>query len=293
MENLQEKTFDILEKTGLNWSVNKEPLFTIDKRSTESFGIFRNDTGDWLGTVGAKYEMFQNALMAETVLQAAQGLNLPVTQGGQLFNGKKVFLQAEMTPEMIGNSQVKRWLTCLNSHNGSTSIGFGSANTTVICENTFYRALGEVEKVRHTINAKQRIDTMINRMRDSMKLDQKLMDSFKRMADMPMVEELFAKVTSRIFIVNPKATKAEMSTRKNNQMAKFGEAVEQSVREQGSTIWALFNGITRYTNHIAAPTNPEKKQDFIMASGGATFANIGFNEIMKYIERNTAEYVTV
>jgi hypothetical protein len=47
--------------------------------------------------------------------------------------------------EIIGRSEVKRWLTCLNSHDGSTSVGFGSSNTVVVCQNTFFRALGYEE----------------------------------------------------------------------------------------------------------------------------------------------------
>jgi hypothetical protein len=56
----QEKTFNLLEATGLNWSVNKAELFSAEGLQTESFGIFRNDNSQWLGTVGKKYVPMQN-----------------------------------------------------------------------------------------------------------------------------------------------------------------------------------------------------------------------------------------
>lgn len=76
-----EQTFELLEHTGLNWSVMKEPLFTQDGRGTESFGLFRNDNGQWLGTVGARYEVMQNATLAEMMIEASAGVDLEITRG--------------------------------------------------------------------------------------------------------------------------------------------------------------------------------------------------------------------
>ena len=59
---MHEKTFNLLEATGLNWTVNKLPLYSKDGLTTESFGIFRNDNNNWLGTVGKRYEEMQNLL---------------------------------------------------------------------------------------------------------------------------------------------------------------------------------------------------------------------------------------
>jgi hypothetical protein len=60
METTQEKTFDLLEATGLNWTVSKELLTSSDGKITESFGMFRSDNKEWLGTVGNRYKAMQN-----------------------------------------------------------------------------------------------------------------------------------------------------------------------------------------------------------------------------------------
>ena len=49
-----EKTFNVLQDTGLNWSVEKKPLVSEDGLPTESYGIFRNDNNAWLGTAGER-----------------------------------------------------------------------------------------------------------------------------------------------------------------------------------------------------------------------------------------------
>ena len=41
--DLQNQTFELLEQTTTNWTVNKLPLVTKNGLSTESYGMFRND----------------------------------------------------------------------------------------------------------------------------------------------------------------------------------------------------------------------------------------------------------
>lgn len=287
MKDLNEKTFDLLEETGLNWTVNKNQLVDREGRETQSFGMFRSNTGEWLGTVGERYTPLQNYELALILLQATEGLNLEVTRGGLLYKGQKVYMQAELPAEKIGNSNVKRWITCLNSHDGSTSIAFGSSNTTVVCQNTFFRAYGELQKFRHTETVKERIAIAQKDLRLTMNLDVELMTSFKRMADLPLKDEVVERVFKKLFEIAPETKASDISTRKTNQIKDFAGAVQTSINEQGSTVWALFNGVTRYTNHVSAPKEPEKKQDFLMANGGMHFSNVGYDEIMNWVNEKT------
>lgn len=286
-EILAEKTFDLLEKTGLNWSVNKLPLFTEDKLPTESFGIFRNDNNEWLGTVGKRYVEMQNSTLAETIIKASEGVGLTTDRGGMLDGGRRIYLQAALPDEFIGKSNVRRLITALNSHDGSTSIAFGSSNTVVVCENTFYRAYGELQKFRHTISAEQRIDIVMKDLRITMELDEKLMTTFKRMADFEMKDEIVDRVIRKIFDVKADADTSNMSTRKKNQIEAFGLATRTSIAEQGNTVWALFNGVTRYANHMQGYKDANKRLDYLMAGTGYDIMNNSYTAILKWVEENT------
>lgn len=68
MKTLAEKTFDLLEATGLNWEVKKVPLITTDGYDTGSYGVMKNnwtdaglESNEWLGTVRKQYEPFQKS----------------------------------------------------------------------------------------------------------------------------------------------------------------------------------------------------------------------------------------
>ena len=292
MKTIHEKTFDLLESTGLNWTVKKQPLFAvIDEKNiiTNSFGIMKGEKH--LGTVGTQYEPFQNFQLAETIIQATESLNLQTTRGGSLQDDRKIYLQAEISDEFIGKSAIKRWITALNSHNGSTSIGFGSSNTTVVCQNTFHHAYKDLSKFRHTTSAVERIKQAMQQLRQTLLLDEQLMTGFKKMANLELNDEIVERVLNNIFKLNQFEKQDDISTKKTNQITEFAGSLNQSINEQGKTVWALFNAVTRYTNHISAPQDSNKKINYLMDGQGYNINNSSFEEIMKYVEKNTLEYV--
>jgi len=287
-------TFELLESTGLNWSVNKLPLRGPDGQSTDSYGLFRNDNNQWLGTVGPRYTVMQNASLAETIIDACEGIGLEAKRGGQLRGGRKVYLQAELPDEYIGKSAVKRYITALNSHDGTTAISFGSTNTVVICENTFHLAYksGDMTRFLHTANAKTLIDEAMKEMRVAMKNEQKLVDNYKRMADTKLSEEIMRAVLGGI------ATKAwdvgvdeKLSPRKEATLVKVKDCVMQEINDEGYTLWGIFNGITRYTNHVAAPK--QDKLSYVMTGAGYDINGVAYDTIMQWIDAHSVKQYQV
>lgn len=284
MSDLREKTFEILEDTGLNWTVRKEQLFTENGLKTDSYGIFRNDTHDWLGTVGKQYRPYQNYEMAETLIKSAGELDLKVERGGYFGNGQRLFMQVPLTPHRIGADKIKRYITCLNSHNGTTSIAFGSTNTVISCSNTFHTAYRdrEMSKFRHSTKSAEKIEEAISDMRVAMGLDEELMTKFDRMADVRLKDEMFAGILNKVFDIDLDKKESDYSTRKLNIIKDVHNSIEREVKEKGATLWGLFNGITYYTNHIAS--RRASKEDYVMTGGGYNTNKKGFDEIMKWTE---------
>lgn len=289
MNNLNEKTFELLEANGLNWTVTKEELLTNDGKSTESFGIFRSDNDQWLGTVGNRYTPMQNFELAETIIQASEGLNLPTKNGGVFGGGKKVFIQVELPTEQIGVGGVKRWITALNSNDGSTSIGFGSTSQVIKCSNTFHMAHRGLDKFRHTESASARVQMAMQDLRRAMELDNSLMDNFKRMADIQLKDEMIESVIRKMFNVDAMAKQDSVSTRKRNQVETFAQSLTTEIHLEGKTLWGLFNGVTRYTNHDSKTfKSTEEKAEYLMNGSGFKVSNAAFNDIMKWV--NKKEY---
>lgn len=291
MENKSEKVFNILEATKTNWTVNKLPLITAEGYPTGSFGIFRNDSNKWLGTVKQRYEPMNNHSLVELLVDATDMLNLELKKGGVLGDGGKVYYQIGLPDEYVGKSGIKRFITALNSHDGSTSIALGSTNVVIVCQNTFYKSYREMEKVKHTANSYGRVKLLADEIKNTVCRDNNLMETFKRMADVNLKDEMVERLIKKIF---PKTDETEMleelSTVTKKKLIAFADNLDTEIKLEGKTVWGLFNAVTRYTNHTAAPQKEEDKMKYIMNGAGYRMSNIAFNELVEIVEKNTAEY---
>ena len=279
-----ERIFQVLEETKTNWNVNKLPLVAIDSDThyrfeTETYGLFRSDNGNWLGSVGNRYEVMPNSELAEIMvgIQARFGGEI---LGGSLQGGKKIYYQMTLPSERIGNDVIKRNITCLNSHDGTSSIGFGSTNVVVSCSNMFHRAMKDLSKFRHTMSASERLAIAVDEFQKALDTDRALMDDFQKMSQIQIDETILEKVMGSVFNVDMQSKVSDNSTRKRNQISQFETALAKETREKGGTLWGLFNAVTYYTNHL------EKKQDlnYLMYGSGYKKNLTAFNTIKKYME---------
>ena len=289
-----ENVMSLLDATGLNWEVKKEQVIHPSGLTTGHYGLFKYEIDEaepkqCFAMVKDRYQVFSNFALADTLLRATEQLDISINRGGQLESGAKVFLQAKLDDVYIGKSDIKRWITVLNSHDGSSAIGFGSSNTVVVCENTFYMAHKELSKFRHTVSAQQRIDTAIENLQKSMIQDAKLYDNFERMSKLRPNENVVQAVIDKMFTIDSRnTTTADISTRKANQLRQFAQAYTIERDLEGDTLWGLFNAVTRYTNHMVPHSSAEDKTGYIMTGGGFDINTNAYNVIMDYINSNTA-----
>ena len=285
---------NLLSDTGNSWNVLDLPLTSTHEDgtilTTTSRGLFRSDNNLNLGVVGARYEVMQNEVLAETLvdLQSQFGGDL---RGGNLQDSKKVYFQLSLPQANIGNYQnngVKRYITCLNSHDGSSSIGFGSTNEVVICSNTFHTALSDISKFRHTASSSERLAQAIEGFEKAMNSEAMIVDTFKMMATAPITQGIIEKVIANLF--NPKG-KTEISTRTKNNVQMFGKAFKLELEQKkGETLWTLFNAVTRYTNHME---KKEKDLNHLMVGAGYKKNLIAYNTILKWLSEPTKTSVLV
>ncbi len=281
-----------LQQFGLDWTVDREPLMGANSnRATGSFGLFRDDNHQWLGTVGKNYEVFQNQQMLDVIQEAANRVEVPISRGGSLGGGRKVYLQAELPAMVIGNSGVNRYITVTNTHDGTAAIGFGSSNTVIVCQNTFYRAYREIEKFRHIITAEQRIMNAVKDLKKAISLDDELMVDFHRMSDFKFDETLASRLMKKILA--PETEVDKLSSRTKSNMERLAADIETDVKIHGDNLWALFNGVTRYTNHTMGLGKQTERMDSLMFGRARDVNTMTFDEIMKWIDQRSTFMIPV
>jgi hypothetical protein len=222
-----------------------------------------------------RYSVFQNYELAEAIVEATHEIGLETTRGGQLNGGQKVYLQAEMPSSYIGKSDVKRWLTGLGHHGGG-SVAFGSTDVVVICQNTFYKAYGELSKFRHTASIKERVKEFVENFKIALGIAQQQLQTYKIMANVPIQDQLIAEIMKTVFKLTPETKKEEITKGQQDKYINVLASIKTELELEGATVWGLFNGITRYTNHhamkakadLAPELRAEKLQGYLMTGEG-------------------------
>lgn len=280
METVQ----NLLDRTGTNWKVEKLPLVAhkvtengISELPTNAFGLYRDDTPQHLGTVKGRYSIMQNAELADIMVKIQSRFGGDV-KGGSLVNGKKVFYQLSLEDATVGPDTLKRNITCLNSHDGSSSIGFGSTNTVVSCSNMFHLAMKDLERFRHTASASERLAIAVQSFEEAMVQDDELMETFKKFDGVQLDNHVKELVRKALFNVTQED---KLSTRKANILNRYDAAVKKEIKEKGESLWGLFNGVTYYTNHL---DNTKNETRHIMYGQGYKKNKKAFDIISKQIE---------
>ena len=271
---------DLLNKARIAWEVVQEPLITPSGRLTKEIGLFRSDNDYHLGTHSERYQVCQNAELAKLVVYAAsdiEDLNIETMRGGVLQNGRKIYIQIALATKSINGHEMKSWLTALNSHDGTTTVSFGSTKTLVICQNTFFQAYRseKMTRVLHHSTMKEKLAGIAEAMKESIALDQQLDRVFERMAEKKVNHDEIKGLRDMIFV--PVGDDKEESTRRINNLAKFHQAVDIEFATHGENAWGLFNGVTRYTNHHMAVRKDNDRISNVMVGTGAKINTMAFN----------------
>jgi phage/plasmid-like protein (TIGR03299 family) len=256
---------DVLNQTGLNWTVREESLTTESGIIIpQQKAIIRDDTNTVLSVHGEGYYPYQNYQMIELLDKVSQQVGLPIHKGGMFGDGKKVFIQLKSNDLKLGTDRVEGFITGVNSFDGSTSLAFGPSNITISCQNTFFAAFRNMDtKVRHTKNMVMRIDEICRGLERVIEEEAVMFDDIKRMADVKMTKENQDWVSRLLFNIEREVNlndEKALSTVTRNKLSRFEIDLNGELKEKGDSLWGLFSGVTKYTTHsLSKGDNSENK----------------------------------
>jgi hypothetical protein len=114
-----------------------------------------------------------------------------------------------------------------------------------------------------------------------------LIETFKAMQATTIKDEAVDRTVRSLFGIGLDTMQDDISTRKRNQVETFSNNLVTEINTHGKTMWSLFNAVTRYTNHEIAPQEEDAKNNFLMNGGGFKMSNLGYAEVMKFVDANT------
>lgn len=259
-----EKVAALLDKFGLRWAVNKQPLYLEDGTKTPYVGIVREDTKTVFASCKDSYNPYQNSELAELLIRIADIGGYEIHTGGMFKEGAKVFVQLKSGNiiENIGknNDKVIGYTTGINSHDGSTSLRWGSTNITISCQNTFNAATKElINSLRHTNNLHNRVDMYLKQIGLAVQEEKSIFEKYIRFSEIPATQKQITRIVREVtgvdILLTNEEAKDKFSTYNINRSEELLECIATEMSQKGDTLWGLFSGVTKYTTHVMPVPN--------------------------------------
>ena len=250
----ENRTQQVLDQVGLNWSVREESITTESGIIVpKSKAIIREDTNTVLSVHGDGYFPYQNHQMVDLLDKVSQQVGLPIHKGGYFGGGEKVYLQLKSNDLKLGNDRVEGFITGVNSFDGSTSLAFGPSNITISCQNTFFGAFRSMDtKVRHTKNMVMRVEDICRGLEKVIDEESKMFEDIKMLSETRMTKQNEDWVTRILFNIEREVdmnNEKQVSSVTRNKLNRFYVDLNGELKEKGDSMWGLFSGVTKYTTH--------------------------------------------
>ena len=257
---------EILTAHGLDFRIEKAPMFALNSEGVQVpspyFGLINSKSNQVINTVKEGYTVSQNDEVVELVLEGMRpfGSALNVTKAGSINDGRKIFLQLSIEGDsLMGNDRIKRYVTVIDSNDGSTGLSIGIGDLTMSCQNQFWKFYKSGEaKFRHTATMVEKIKTIPSLIETALNESLRQMELYKAFASTPVTKALADQMVKHVLGYDREFTSMDVlskkSTRAINIMDKLYIEIEREMASKGQNLWGLHSGVTKYTTHeMASP----------------------------------------
>lgn len=263
---MKEKAQQILAQFGLDFRIEKLPLVapriitspegvqTVDNVKSDYFGLYNDKSGEILNTVKGSYVVSQNDELVELVLTGMNKFGeLSVSKAGALDGGRKVFIQLAVDGmSKVGEDSIKRYVTIIDSNDGSTGLSVGIGDLTMSCQNQFFRFYRSGQaKWRHSANLVEKMATIPSLIELSLSESLRMIEIYNAFQSNKVSKDLANKMVKHILGFDRTMTSEliDKSTRSMNAMESLYNAIEIEMNQKGQNLWGLHSGVTRWTTH--------------------------------------------
>jgi len=292
---------EALKYSGLDYTVEKRNLFTFDNENEIAnvdpeikipeievpnfYATIRTDNETVLGVVGKDYEIVQNRDAFSFFDAIVGGDGIQYETAGALGRGERIFITAKL-PDYIKvreDDLIEKYLFLTTSHDGSGSITAAFTPVRIVCNNTLNAALrnnSNALKIRHTANAKERLEQAHKLMGITNQLSYELEGIFNQWAKVRITDPEVRKLIQMALVPNKEVLKNiqdgkedELSTCfKNMTDSVFEYAMINESQQMESTKGSLFgayNAVTGYFQNVRTYKNDEAKLKSLLLGGTA------------------------
>jgi len=288
---------EAIQFAGLDYRIEKRKVFTFDNDNIlcnadhsrakievlNHFATIRTDNEAVLGVVGNDYEVVQNVDAFSFFDSIVDGDGIQYETAGALGKGERIFITAKLPGYIkVGNDDlIEQYLFLTTSHDGFGSITAAFTPIRIVCNNTLNAALRNccnAIKIRHTANAKERLEEAHKLMGITNQLSIQLEGIFNQWAKIRITDLEVKKLIQMALVPNKEVWQNilagkddELSTCfKNMADAAFEYAMTNDSQQVATTKGSLFgayNAVAGYFQNVRTYKNDEAKLKSLLFGG--------------------------
>jgi hypothetical protein len=272
MDGIYQRTFDLLERSGLNWSVRHQP------RPFSGYRVVRKDNRKHLGQTRESLGPVQNAALCEALVTAGDRLGLVFDRGGAHYNGRFVYFQAPVAHTFIGRTRLQTLATVTLQHVGEQRMSFGATDCWV-----------EGHKVFHADHSTARAvdildsDVLADMIYSAMLDHRAVTKLYRGMAGTDLSQHMEWPIMTPIVQAMGIADPLNANPAERERMEYLKYTIDKELEQTSRTLWGVFNGILRY----AYRQNRVNKTQSLMIGGGHDLTTTAYGSIRQWLDRKS------
>jgi len=259
--NKETQIKEILKATGLDFRINKVPMVAKYGKgttiATPYHALINNRSGEVINSVKKGYHVTQNEDIVGLVLDGMKqfGTQLSVQKGGSLKGGRRVFLQLAIEGDAkVGKDTIKKYITIIDSNDGSASLSVGIGDLTMSCSNQFFQfSKANQSRFKHTASMVQRVKELPFLIESAMADSFRMIELYNSFQSNEVSRKLAHDLVNHM-LGHDKASMthleyANMNARAEKNMNALYEHIEKEINCKGLNMWGLHSGVTSWTTH--------------------------------------------
>lgn len=286
-----EKLPSVALRKGMGLDSNGDFVEVLNQVETPYFMLYNDKTGEIINSVKKGYTVSQNDDILELMLEGINSLpreisdTLSVYKAGSINGGRKVFLQLAIQGDgVINGDKIKRYITLIDSNDGSTGLSVGVGNLTMSCQNQFFQFYKDGQsRFKHTASLNARKHEISSMVEHQLKHSFEIVEFYKDFSKVAVTDKMIHEAVKEVYGYS--RLENELPTRVENVLDTIYSNISNQIADKGKTLWGLHSGFTRWSTHDRnAPKREHGRIESLMLSGNYKINDSSFKYALRQLE---------
>lgn len=262
--------------SGLDWKVDKRPLFTNfnGMKKTDMFAITRSKDNRILGYCKDQYKTYQNIRAFEWTVPLIESGRWSIETCGSLKEGEICWILLKQNEYEITKGDVlKEYLLLTWAHDCEHKNIIQPTTIRVVCNNTLQASLSGANTVgiRHSSKTEKHMEFVQNLFVKSEEQFENQMKIFEKLLNKTLSDNLIEQFIDQNYSAPEDATlnKKTICKKKVNFLKEMAFGKASGIIELGikNTAWGLFNAITEANEHYLVSSKSDSGMNILFGKG--------------------------